>query len=124
MNKLHQQKGMTAIGWLLVLGLVAFFVLIVLRLVPLYLEYAKVASTLESVAAEPGVTNMSKSEIVNIITKRFDVNDVRNVDARKVQVSKDRGILKVGFSYERRQHLISNIDVVASFDKHVEVPIR
>ena len=49
---------------------------------------------------------------------------MRNVDARKVQVSKDRGILKVGFSYERRQHLISNIDVVASFDKHVEVPIR
>jgi hypothetical protein len=115
---------MTAIGWLLVLGLIAFFTLITLRLVPLYLEYAKVASTLESLQNEPGITEMSKGEISKIISRRFDVNDVRNVDPRKVQISKERGQLKVGFSYERREHLISNIDVVAVFDKHIEVPIR
>ena len=124
MNGWHHQRGMTAIGWLLVLGLIAFFTLITLRLVPLYLEYAKVASTLESLQNEPGITAMSKGEITNIISKRFDVNDVRNVDPRKVQVTKDRGQLKVGFAYERREHLISNIDVVAVFDKHIEVPIR
>jgi hypothetical protein len=124
MNGWHRQKGMTAIGWLLILGLIAFFTLITLRLVPLYLEYAKVASTLESLQNEPGITEMSKGEITNIISKRFDVNDVRNVDPRKVQVTKDKGQLKVGFTYERREHLISNIDLVAMFDKHVEVPIH
>jgi hypothetical protein len=115
---------MTAIGWLLVLGLIAFFTLITLRLVPMYLEYAKVVSTLESLQSEPGITNMGKPEIVNLITRRFDVNDVRNVDARKVLLTKDRGVLKIGFTYERREHLLSNIDVVGTFDKHVEVPIR
>jgi hypothetical protein len=115
---------MTAIGWLLVLGLIAFFTLITLRLVPLYLEYAKVASILESLENEPGITDMSRTEIANIISKRFDVNDVRNVDPKTVRISKERGYLKVGFNYDRREHLISNIDVIATFDKHIEVPIR
>ena len=124
MNTWHHQRGMTAIGWLLVLGLIAFFTLVTLRLVPMYLEYAKVVSTLESLPSEPGITGLSKGEIVSIITKRFDVNDVENVDPRKVLISKDRGVLKIGFSYERREHLISNIDVVGKFDKSVEVPIN
>ena len=124
MNTWHHQRGMTAIGWLLVLGLIAFFTLVTLRLVPMYLEYAKVASTLESLQNEPGISKLSKGEIVSIINKRFDVNDVENVDPRKVLISKERGVLKIGFSYERREHLISNIDVVGKFDKSVEVPIN
>ena len=124
MNRWHHQRGMTAIGWLLVLGLIAFFTLVTLRLVPMYLEYAKVASTLESLQSEPGITNLSKPEIVEIISKRFSVNDVRKLDPKTVIISKDRGKLSIGFKYERREHLISNIDVVGTFDKQVEVPIR
>jgi cytochrome c biogenesis protein CcdA len=77
---------MTAIGWLLVLGLIAFFTLITLRLVPLYLEYAKVASALESLENEPGITRKTKTEIVNMMQKRFDVNDVNNVSAKEIKV--------------------------------------
>lgn len=112
---------MTAIGWLLVLGLIAFFTLITLRLVPLYLEYGKVASALESLQNEPGITSQSRSEIVTLVTRRFDVNDVREVDPKLIKVSKDKGMLTVSIDYERREHLIGNVDVVATFDKKVEV---
>ena len=124
MNTWHHQRGMTAIGWLLVLGLIAFFTLVTLRLVPMYLEYAKVVSTLESLPSEPGISSQSKAEIVKLIARRFDVNDIRNVDPKTVLVNKERGVLTIGFKYERREHLISNIDVVGKFDKQVEVPIR
>ncbi len=121
MNKWHHQKGMTAIGWLLVLGLIAFFTLITLRIVPLYLEYAKVTSVLESLQNEPGITRQTRGEIVKLATKRFEVNDVRYVDPKLIKVSKDRGVLRVGIEYERREHLIGNVDIVATFDKHIEV---
>jgi hypothetical protein len=124
MNTRNHQRGMTAIGWLLVLGLIAFCTLITLRLVPMYLEYAKVVSTLESLENEPGISQMGKPEIVKIIGRRFDVNDVRKVDPRTVQISKERGQLLVGFKYERREHLVGNIDIVGVFDKTIEVPIR
>lgn len=121
MNIRHHQKGMTAIGWLLVLALIAFFTLITLRLVPLYLEFGKVASVMESLQNDPGVTNMSRTEIVTLVTRRFDVNDVRNVNPKIIKVSKDKGILTVSIDYERREHLVANVDVVATFDKKVEV---
>ena len=112
---------MTAIGWMLVLGLIGFIALITIKLVPLYMEYGKVASVFESLQNEPGITNKTRGEIVQLIRKRFDINDVNNVDTKLVKVSKDKGRMKVGITYERREHLISNIDVVATFDKQVEV---
>ena len=121
MKKWHHQKGMTAIGWMLVLGLIAFFTLITLRMVPLYLEYTKVASTLESLKEQPGITQKTKSEIVKIVGTRFDVNDVKNVDPKQIKVSKDRGVLKISINYERREHLVGNVDIVAIFDKQIEV---
>jgi Domain of unknown function (DUF4845) len=124
MNTRFHQKGMTAIGWLLVLGLIAFFTLITLRLVPLYLEYGKVTSVLESLQSQPEIANESRQGIVNLVSRRFDINDVRNVDPKLVTVSKNKNSLTIGIAYERREHLISNLDVVAKFDKKVEVPIR
>ena len=120
-NRWHHQRGMTAIGWLLILGLIAFFALITLKLVPLYLEFAKVTSVFESLQNEPGITRMSRPEIVKLVQKRFDVNDVENVDPKDTKVSKESGRLVVSIKYERREHLISNIDVVANFEKQVEV---
>jgi len=121
MSRWHHQKGMTAIGWLLVLGLIAFFTLITLRLVPAYLEFGKVTSVMESLANEPGITSKTKGEIVKIVTKRFEVNDVRQVDPKIIKVKKDKGVLHVSINYERREHLISNVDVVTTFEKQVQV---
>jgi hypothetical protein len=115
---------MTAIGWMLVLGLIAFFTLITLRLVPLYIEFGKVASVLESLPNEDGIGSMPRSEILSLVTKRFDVNDVRNVDPKLVKVSTDKGKKVISIEYERREHLVSNVDVVASFEKRVEVSAR
>jgi len=122
MNTRHHQRGMTAIGWLLVLGLIAFFTLITLKLVPIYLEYGKVVSVLESLPGEPGIATRSRSEIIKLITKRFDVNDVRRVSPKAVKVTREKGVTQISIEYERREHLMSNIDIVASFHKQVEVP--
>ena len=124
MKKWHHQRGMTAIGWLLVMGLIAFFALITLRLVPLYLEYSKVSSVFESLAKEQGVGGRSRNEIITLVTKRFGVNDVREVSPKLVKVSKSGGVMVISIEYERREHLMSNIDIVASFNKQVEVPSR
>lgn len=121
MKKWHHQKGMTAIGWMLVLGIIAFFTLITLRMVPLYLEFSKVAATLESLKEQPNIGLQTKSEIIKIVRKRFDVNDVRNVDPKLIKVSKDRGMMKVGIHYERREHLVGNVDIVTTFDKQIKV---
>jgi hypothetical protein len=120
-----QQQGMTAIGWLIVLGLIAFFALIGIRLLPLYLESFKVAGALDSMKQEPFVTKKDKGEIMRMLSRRFEIDDIDSVDLRKnVEISKDAGILKIRADWERRTHLLGNVDVVLHFDKNVEIVER
>lgn len=119
MQNLHKQKGMTAIGWLFVLGLIAFFVLTVLRLFPMYLEYSKVASVMESVAKEPGLASKTKREILGLIGKRLDINDVKTVTAKDAVLVKEDGALKIKMEYERREAFLGNIDIVGRFSKEI-----
>lgn len=121
MKGLHKQRGMTAIGWMLVLGLIAFFTLVTLRLLPMYMEYTKVASVLEALQNEPGITRKSKAEIRKLIGRRFDVNDVRELDPKLASIVQKSGVLTVTMVYERRTSLFGNIDLVAKFNKEVEV---
>ncbi len=72
----HGQRGMTAIGWLIVLGLLAFFVLLILRLAPGYLESFKVTSVLESLLQEPYIGSKTPMEIRRLLENRMNVNSI------------------------------------------------
>jgi len=56
----HRQRGMTMLGIILVVVVVGAWIYAGIRLTPLYLEYMRVASTLEKVRDEfdsnPGTT--------------------------------------------------------------------
>lgn len=119
MHNLHKQKGMTAIGWLIVLGLIAFFVLTILRLLPMYMEYSKIASAMESLEKEPGLASKTKTDIIKLIDKRFNINDVTTVTGKQAIISKEDGVVKVKMDYERREKFVGNIDVVGKFSKEI-----
>lgn len=114
-----KQQGMTMIGWILVLGLIAFFVTVVLKLAPAYMEYSKVSSVMEATATESGIASKGKKEILELINKRFRINDVKTVSAKDVKITKNGSKLDLQIVYERRESFMGNVDVVASFDKKV-----
>lgn len=116
-----RQQGMTLLGWIIVLGLIAFFVLLTLRLLPNYLENFKVAETLESLRNEPDITRKPPSEIRKLISRRFIINDVTNIEARDVKITNDKGRLTVRARYEIRVPILGNVDAVTKFDESVEL---
>lgn len=124
MQTLKTQRGMTAIGWIIVLGLIAFFVLLALRLTPGYLEYFSVASSIESLENEPGITEKSPPEIRSLIDKRFQVNDVKTVTGKNAKIENKSGRLTISIEYEVRVPVIGNVDAVSKFNKSVEVVRR
>lgn len=121
MQTLKSQQGMTAIGWLIVLGLIGFFVLLALRMTPAYLEYFTVKATLESLQNEPGITEKTPSEIRNMLGKRFDINDVKNITSKDIKIDNQGGRLNVGVDYEVRVGVLGNVDAVMKFDHEIEV---
>jgi len=117
-----KQQGMTGVGWLIVLALIGFFALLTLRLVPMYMEAYRAKAALESLKQEPLITEKSKSEIVKLLQKRFDVDYIEDLDPGKIlTIEKERGVLKLEFKYEIRTHIMGNLDVVGSFDHKVDI---
>ena len=117
-----KQRGMTAIGWMIVLGLIGFFAMLVISLLPVYMESFSVNSHIQSLKEEPNITKASSSEIKRILRTRFDIDDVHNVDvAKDVTIEKEKGVLKVTAKYKIQKHLFGNIDLILSFDQGVEI---
>ena len=118
------QKGMTYLGMLILMVVIAFAAIIVIKVVPLYLEHYKVESSLNSLAQDPKVqaAGMPSREIVDFLHKRLMVNDVEHVTTDDISVTKEGGKTVVAVDYEARVSLFMNLDVVARFpDNRVEL---
>ena len=119
---MNRQRGVTAIGWLIILGLIAFFVLLALRLTPVYIEAYKVSSHLKSFKREPNITKKSVADIRKLLQKRFDVDDIDRVDPKKaVKITKSKGVLLIEANYELRQKIVGNVDVIVKFKDVVKI---
>jgi len=121
MRDINRQNGMTAIGWVLVLALIGFFVLLILRIGPSYLEYFRVSSAMQSLEDEKELVHTSPYEVRKVLEKRFDMNDVYVIRQNNVKVDMGDGSITASAKYESRVHLFYNIDVVMSFSKKVRV---
>ena len=119
MRSLQQQKGVTTVGWLIILGLIGFFVLLTLRMSPSYMEYYKISSTLETMAKESGFG--TPREIRLMAEKRFDISYVTSITQKDLNIKPFGQQYLVRAKYESRVHLFANVYVVMTFDKQVKV---
>jgi hypothetical protein len=119
MSCTSRQRGMTMIGGLLALVSVCFVALLVLRIVPIYITYFTVRSTLEGIKKEPQVSQMSSTDIYNTLQKRFDIGYITVVQAKQVKIRQQGRDRMLALAYEDRRPLIGNLEVVATFDINV-----
>ncbi len=122
MQMANRQKGMTGIGWLIVLGLIGFFALLTLRMVPSYLEYYKVSAALEKLPKETGLVDVNPVSIRRALERQFDIGYVNVILPSDIRVKPAGAYYDVTAKYDDRKHLFANVDVVMSFDKTVKVP--
>lgn len=120
-NLIKGQRGMTAIGWLIVLGMLSFFVLLVLRLAPAYLEFYKVKSVIESLKDEPYIGSKTPMEIRGLLQRRIDVNAIDSIQAKDIKIEQSGGKTTITAQYEVRVPIMGNVDAVTKFDKSIEV---
>lgn len=118
----QKQTGMTAIGWLGVIALILMFVLLTLKLLPIYLDGFKVGSVLSDIKNEPDVANMTPVMITRTIMKRLDINMVDDVSKDDIYFDSVGKKRTVEIDYEVRKNLVGNVDLVVHFQKTVTIP--
>jgi Domain of unknown function (DUF4845) len=120
----RRERGVTFLGWLIILVPVALVLYAGIRLTPVYLEYMKVARTLEQVRDELKGDQPDANMIRNAIERRFDVEDVNVMtvrDADKLKIIKQGTGYKVQAVYQATAPYVSNVSLLVSFDKTVQI---
>lgn len=115
------QRGLTFISLLIILGLIAFFTLLILKIGPIYLNHSKVVNALAALEETTDIEKKSKFEVETILQKRFDINYVDYVTLDDIKVISRPNYLKVEVEYERIEPLIGNLSALAEFHEVVEV---
>jgi len=119
--KIHRQEGLTLIGFIIVLAMVIFVAFIGMRIVPIYLEYGSVVSAMNGVASERGSANLSPFDIkVKIHNRLYVSNTNYAVKDKNIKITRSNGV-HLRIAYEVRKPVIGNLDVVAKFDRSVQL---
>ncbi len=121
----HRQRGMTMIGIIVIVIVVGAWLYAGIRLTPKYLEYMRVASTLEKVRDEfdsnPGSTEFM---LRKAIERHFDIDMVEVITSNDIEISKEGGEFTIRAAYDDTVPLAGNVSFLVEFDKSVVVNAR
>ena len=115
-----RSRGLSSVGWLVALVVLVSVITLVLKLGPHYIDFYTMKSVIEGLPAAE-VHRMSRADIDETLTKRFKVNNLRDFRIRDIiDIERARDVTALTVEYERREHLLLNLDVVITFDKRYE----
>lgn len=123
MHTRHRSRGITLIGFVLLLGVVGFFGYLAMRLVPMYVEYMGVVRAMEQLKGEPNSRNMSPEEVRRNLYFKFNTQyvDEEAIPPQAIQVKREGNASTLRIKYERRVPFIHNLELLGTFDKTVSL---
>jgi hypothetical protein len=111
-----QQQGVTMLGMALISGLIVFFAIMGLKLVPAYIEFATIQSHLRELARAPDSRGATSRDIQSAFNRRKHIDNITSVDGRDIEVDKEGGELILTLPYETRIHMMGNLSACIDFE--------
>lgn len=119
---INRQRGLGMLQWMLVIAVAGFFLIFAFKVIPLYAENRYVESALRSLAAAgEEIDEMSEMEIKQKLGNFYMVNNVRSEGPTKnIKIERESEKVLVTIDYETRVPLFYNIDLVLTFQNHLD----
>lgn len=118
-----KQRGITMIGFAILLCVVGFFAYAAMQLIPAYSEYFGVVKSLKSLQAKPDIESKSIDEIRAVLQVEFDLQYVseKNVPLKSITLITQNGARSLRIAYDRDLPFLYNVDLLVHFDKTVDL---
>src|SRR5512146_3229702 len=116
---LARQRGVTAIGWLILLVPFAIIIYACIRLIPVYLNYMDVARALNQLTSEYKTGGATPSAIRDSLQKRFDVDGLDYPAVKDISITRVGQGWTVEAAYFDQVPLFAHITLQLQFDKTV-----
>ena len=117
----HRQRGATFLGMVTILVILGAGVYAGIRLVPVYLEFTKVARALEQVRDEHAAIETNPRLLRNSLERRWDVEDIKGIGWKEIEIKKSNDGYDVKAVYNVEQPFIANVFLLVKFDKSVVI---
>ena len=122
MTSVGSQKGLSFVGWLVVLAVVAFAASTAVKVVPHYLDYMSLKKIIEAAGTDKSADIRNSGELYDYVAKGMQLNNIRDLDLNKaLSVTTENNGFLAHLKYEKREPLIQNIDLVVKFDHEFSV---
>jgi hypothetical protein len=117
-----KQRGVTLIGWLFLLTPMAIVFYAGIRIAPIYLNYMRVAKTIDDVSkSEGGDNGATMGSIKNAIDKRLDIEGIDFPELKDFTVRREGSVWVIECNYEDVAPMFANLSLLLKFDKRAEL---
>jgi Domain of unknown function (DUF4845) len=116
-----QQRGVTMIGWLILLTPIAIVFYAGIRVSPLYLNYMKVVHSLDAIASEATNEGQTADGLRSSLGKHFQIESVDYPDIKDVKITRVDSVWQLEANYDDQSPLFANIAILITFDKIVKL---
>lgn len=115
----HSQKGASFFGWLAVIALLVFGMVIAMKLVPIYMDHYSLRNIITTVNEDPNVKVNSLRDLNMYIEKGMRLNGIRDIKAKDAVTTTQSGqnAYTVVLKYEVRAPLLNTVDLLVHFDE-------
>lgn len=123
----HTQKGMSFFGWLAVVTLIVFGMLVATKLLPIYMDHFSLRKIVTSVNDDASINIRSIRDFQTHIDKGMTVNGIRDLKGSEIVtiVSSGTDTYSVTIKYELRAPLLRSLDLLVHFDEtHIIRPLK
>jgi uncharacterized membrane protein len=124
-NSFKKQHGMTGTSMIMMIIGICAAVILVLKIVPVYMNHGKVKSAIEGLKGTTDIHTKSKGEVIKALYARFQINQVKNVNVEKdVFITKRGEYLKLQIKYNVEVPIAGNFYGLMKFDDFIEAGVK
>ena len=117
----RDQRGVTLIGWVVILAVIGFFAIFAMKLVPLYAQKLEVHSLLDALYADFDGENASPSKLRQGLNDKWRVKDINVIQVGDIEVKVVKGGHELRASYEHKTDFVGDIGLFVKVDKTVMI---
>ena len=124
MTRPSRQRGISLIGWMVIILIAVVLGTAAFRMIPAYLEYNTISTAIRNLLQDSKVSMMSIPEVRESLNKRFTINQVTAIKIDDLVITKEGGIFKVAIDYEVREPMFYNVSIVMTFKEEFSKDVR
>jgi hypothetical protein len=107
----HQQRGISFIGLLFVAGVLAYAGVLLAQVVPTLIEFQAINK-----AAKKATEGKTVADVRSIFDKAAEVDDIKSISGKDLEVSKQGDTTVVAFAYTREIHMAGPAYLLLKYD--------